>query len=54
MRASDSVRNKRSHRLPCNLSGKLRQKPVCRKVQTALRQRTLDHGGGGEREGENA
>ena len=38
---------KRSRRLLCNLSGRLREQLVCRKVQAALRQRTLDHGGGG-------
>ena len=53
MRASDSVRDKRSHGLPCKLSGRLREKHVGM-VQTALRQRTLDHGGGGEGEGEDA
>ena len=41
----------KSHRIPCKLSGRLL---VCWEVQTALRQRTLVHGGGRESECENA
>ena len=54
MHASDSARDKKSHRLPCKLGGRLREKPVCLKVQTVMRQRTLDRGGGGESKGKNA
>ena len=45
---------KKSHRLPCKLSGRLREKIVCREVQIVSRQRTLDHGSGRESESENA
>ena len=48
MHASDSARDKRSHGQPCKLRGRLREKPVCSKVQTALQRRTLDHGSDGE------
>ena len=37
---------KRDHRLPCKLSGRLPEKLVCWEVQTPLRLRTVDHGGG--------
>ena len=33
MQASDSVRDIRSHRLPCRLSGRLREELVCRKAR---------------------
>ena len=36
LHASDSIRDKRSRRLPCKLSGRLRETLVCREVQTAL------------------
>ena len=51
---SDNVRDKKSHRLPCKLSGRLREELACWEVQTALWQRTLDHGGGRDSESENA
>ena len=52
LHASDSITEKSSRRLPCKLTGRLREKLVCCEVQAALRQRTLDHGGGRESESE--
>ena len=46
--------DKSTHGLLCKLGGRFRGKLVWSRVQTALRQRTLDHGGGGESEGEDA
>ena len=54
MHVSHSVRDYKSHGLPCKLSDRLRENFICWDVQTALRQRTLDHGGGTESESENA
>ena len=46
-RAPDVCERQRQ-RSPCKLSGRLREKPVCWKAQTAMRQRSLDLGSGGD------